>query len=82
MKFHLVIEVLIIVTSILEIKMLNFREVSDLPKAPQLISGWAVMGIHVCQFKSWNPWLLSPQLPLFFFILSYFLLRSFPKSHC
>lgn len=39
MKFHLVIEVLIIVTSILEIKMLNFREVRDLPKAPQLISG-------------------------------------------
>lgn len=72
MKFHLVIEVLIIVTSILEIKMLNFREVSDLPKAPQLISGWAVMGIHVCQFKSWNPWLLSPQLPLFFFFFFLF----------
>lgn len=67
MKCHLVIEVLIIVTSILEIKMLNFREVSDLHKVPQLISGWAVTGIHVCQFKSWNAWLLSPQMPLFFF---------------
>lgn len=34
MNFHLVIEVLIIITSILEIKMLSFREVERLTQSP------------------------------------------------